>query len=555
MRLASFGRDRRGAVAIITALASVVIIGMAALAVDVGSIFLQSRQLQGVADLAAMAGANDLGNASDAVVATATMNNWRSGEVTAKTTVGTYRPAAGLIPADRFKPGGPTPNAVRVQLRAPAQIYFGRIFTGDKPVIITRNATAARPELASFQIGSRLAALRGGVANTLLSSLTGSSVTLTVMDYNALVSADVDLISYMGALQTHLHLEGASFDKALSAQITNRAALGVLADSLTSSGQAAAGGALRKIATAADERPADLGKLIDLGPYGDYDQLTDLKGAEVRVNALDIAEAMLALSQGGRQVKLDLGATVPGLADVDIWLGIGERPNQSPWLAVDDDGEITIRTAQMRLYVDTRIAPGGLGGAGVATVRLPVLIELASAEARLTDIDCAPPRAARSATFAVRPSLGRAAIADIDVSKLNDFKKKLDEDPATIVQAPLISATGKAGVDVGGHKWLPVKFTQAEIDARTIKTVETEDIVEATVASLVSDLDLKVTVAGLGLGLGKGPLTAALGSVLAAAAPALDDVLNSVTDLLGLHLGAADLRATGLRCKPAVLVS
>jgi uncharacterized membrane protein len=29
---------------------------------------------------------------------------------------------------------------------------------------------------------------------------------------------------------------------------------------------------------------------------------------------------------GGRQVKLDLGASVPGVTDLDVWLAIGERP-------------------------------------------------------------------------------------------------------------------------------------------------------------------------------------------------------------------------------------
>jgi uncharacterized membrane protein len=550
----SFLRDQRGAVAIVTAAAGVTVVGMTALAVDVGAIFLQSRQLQGIADLAAISGANELDNASSAVSTTTNLNAWRSGAIKAKTTVGTYRPAAGVAPTDRFSTGGPTPNAVRVKLEAPATVYFARIFTHKSYITISRTATAARPELASFEIGSRLAALRGGVANAALSALTGSSVSLTVMDYNALVTADVDLLGYMKALQTHAHLEGASFDKALAAEINNREALNVLADTLASGGNVSAAAALRKVATAANQDPAQLQKLFDLGPYGAFDRLNETGGSEVRVNALDIANALLMLSKEGRQVKLDVTAAAPGLASADAWLAIGERPNQSPWLAIDDDGGVTVRTAQARLYLETKIAPGLLGASGVANVRLPLLVELASAEARLSDIDCKSARAARSATLDVRPSLGRAAIADIDVTKLNDFKTTLTESPAVLAQILLIKIKGQAGVDIGGHQWQSVKFTQAEIDARTVRTVQTNDIAEATVTSLLGDLNVTISPLG-GLGLGKNAILAALSGVLSGATPAIDNVLIGITDILGLHLGEADVRVNGLRCKPAVLVS
>jgi uncharacterized membrane protein len=59
----------------------------------------------------------------------------------------------------------------------------------------------------------------------------------------------------------------------------------------------------------------------------------------------------------------------------------------------------------------------------------------------------------------------------------------------------------------------------------------------------------------LGLGIGQGPIGAALGSILGAAAAPLDDVLNSLTALIGVRLGEADVRMNGLRCRDAALVA
>ena len=49
---------------------------------------------------------------------------------------------------------------------------------------------------------------------------------------------------------------------------------------------------------------------------------------------MDLADAALSVANGGRQVQLNLGATVPGLASTTAWLAIGQRPSNSPWIAI-----------------------------------------------------------------------------------------------------------------------------------------------------------------------------------------------------------------------------
>jgi uncharacterized membrane protein len=544
-------RDERGTVAIIAALSLVAVIGFAALAVDVGAIFLQSRKLQGMADLAALSAARDLANASRAAEATVTANDW--GEpLQVKVTTGRYAPDRDLAATARFSESG-APNAAKVEIHGKAKLYFGQVITGRSTFDIVRRATAARADLASFSIGTRLASLQGGVVNQVLGGLTGSTVSLTVMDYNALVGAKVDLLSYAKALRTSLDLEAATFDDTLAADITTGQALRVIADQLTHDGHIDAGAAIRKIATAAGtSTPVDLSRVLSLGPYGAQDRVSEGRGTEIQIDAMDLANAILTAGAGGRQVKLDLGANVPGLADVDVWLAIGERPNHSPWLAVDHDGDVIVRTAQMRLYVEAK-ALGALGVLGLQPVKLPILVEAASGEAKVSAIDCPATAANQGVTLAVRPSLGQAVIGEIDTSKLNDFKHELTAKRATILDLALIKATGSARAQLGGDAWKPVRFSRADITAGAVKSVATDDLVQATVASLLGRLDLKVNV--LGLGLNAGVLTGALSNALAAMTPALDSLLNGLTDLLGVRLGEADVSVSGLRCRDAALVA
>ncbi|WP_204337686.1 hypothetical protein, partial [Klebsiella pneumoniae] len=67
-----------------------------------------------------------------------------------------------------------------------ADLFFGAAILGKPQIDISRTATAASAQLASFSIGTRLLSLQGGVANSLLSALTGSQINLSVMDYNQL---------------------------------------------------------------------------------------------------------------------------------------------------------------------------------------------------------------------------------------------------------------------------------------------------------------------------------------------------------------------------------
>ncbi len=554
-------RDRRGGVAILAAFSAGILMSVSALAVDLGSIFLQSRQLQGVADLAALQAANNLTNAQAAAQATVQANAWTGGIQTTVVT-GAYSANAAIPASQRFTAGGAAPNAAQVTLSAPAQLYFGGALLGRQTVTLTRTATAATAQVASFSIGSTLAGLQGGVANALLSGLTGSQVQLSVMSYQALAGANVDLLQYSQALQTSLNLQGASFNQVLAGQLTTGTALNQLAVTLNSEGQTQAAQAVQQIAVATNAgtlgtASLPLSQLINLGPYGQQDHADPATGASISVNALQLTNAMLELADGGHQVQLQLSSAVPGLAGINAWLAIGQRPSNSAWLAVDDDGQTVISTAQARLYIQAQLAPGSsvLSAAGVSLLNVPIYVQLASAQAKLSAIACPTASTPEQVTLTAAPSLGELALGQVDTTQLSNFTTPLTVSPANLVSLPLISVTGQAQVNIGGGDWQSVTFNQSQIQNLTMQTVSTTNITQATLTSLLANTNVSVSLAGLNLGLSGGAIPSAVQSSLSSAGGSLDSVLNALTSLLGVQLGEANLWVNGVRCNDAALVA
>ncbi|TIX39889.1 MAG: hypothetical protein E5V19_05605, partial [Mesorhizobium sp.] len=87
------------------------------------------------------------------------------------------------------------------------------------PVIGTEALASVTPQ-AMFSVGSRLLSVNGGILNSLLSGLLGTNISLSVMDYNALISADVNVLSFVDALAVQLQLTGVSYSDVLASKAT-----------------------------------------------------------------------------------------------------------------------------------------------------------------------------------------------------------------------------------------------------------------------------------------------------------------------------------------------
>lgn len=559
-------KDRSGHFALLTAITAPVSIVLAAVAVDTGSLYVEHRRAQSLADLAAISAASNLDKPGQAALGTLSANGVNAALLTGGVSgnhasvdrismvTGRYNNDPTLPPSERFVPGATSPNAARVTYRTIGTRYFGTSLIAPPEIIVS--GLAATSAEAAFSIGSRLASLEGGLVNQLLGQLLGSNITLSAMDYDALLSADVNLLSFLDALATELDLTAGSYSEVLDSKLTVGQIAKALSESegLTGSARAAAA----KLATQAGNTGASKLKLSSLIDIGEVASATiEQLGADVSV--MEIISLSAILAGNGKQVALDLGANVPGLLAASLDLAIGEPAQNSPWFRIGSGGEL-VRTAQTRLALTVEIGNGGsLAGLLGARIRIPLYLELAYGEARLKSVTCPTGRPdSVRVSIDARPGIANLYLAEVNRSKLGGFNNPVPRSKARLIQIPAVSVTGMANAEMSNIAYTPLTFSASDISAGKVKKVTTKDFVSSLTKSLFSSLslDVKVELGLLGLPLISLPnnVTNLLGNTIGAAAPAIDGLLNQVLALLGLSLGQAEIRVHGANCGRAVLV-
>ncbi|RVD20754.1 hypothetical protein EN742_37075, partial [Mesorhizobium sp. M4A.F.Ca.ET.020.02.1.1] len=186
-----------------------------------------------------------------------------------------------------------------------------------KPPVIGTPATASAQAEAAFSVGSRLASLNGGVVNALLGGLLGTDISLSVMDYSALASADIDVLSFTDALATELRLTGVSYSDVLASKATVGQIATAMADvpGLDRTSKLA----LQTMAAGATNMvKIPLSHLIDLGSVGSLGVGQKPAGLTVAASAMSMVTAAAALANGTNQVQVNLGATIPGLTSTTL---------------------------------------------------------------------------------------------------------------------------------------------------------------------------------------------------------------------------------------------
>jgi uncharacterized membrane protein len=544
-------RDRRGSIATTTAITFTVLVGFTALGVDVGNMFADRRKAQSTADLAAIAAVSDLVNADKAASDTVARNGYLN-NATFALEYGTYTPDATTAPASRFKTGdAASANAARITLTTVTPLYFSGLITGKDSFVIKTTATATRSAFASFAIGSRLASVNGGLLNQMLGGMLGTSLSLSAMDYQALLDTQIDMFGFMDALAGRLHLTAASYSSVLSSNAAITDVIGAMVDAgtkqygVTNAGVQALSGVAGSVAGITST--VKVGSLVDLGPY-DSLPVGDTPKATISTAAYDLLSATAQIANGQHQVQAALALNVPGIASASLKFAVGERSQGTSWITVGSEGA-SVHTAQTRLLLTVQVA----GSGAASLINLPIYIEVASATATLSKLQCGFPNVATStATLGVTPGVLDAWIGTVSDSQFNNFSTAPNPPAAALVNTALVKITGRAHASITNMSATPVTFSYSEIQQKTKKTVGTTDFSSALLRGLISDTQLDVSVLGLGLGLGG--LSSLVSATLSNATPAIDQVLNSALQTLGVGLGQADVWMLGVRCDGAVLV-
>ncbi len=563
--------DNSGNIALSAALVAPLVVLSLGLGIDYGYLTLQKREMQTVADLAAIVASSDLANmeatarkhlsANGLPMAIATSKGlidvngkpvtdqvaaMKSGILTL--TKGRYLPDPGLDVVERFIPNATPADAAQVTVEREGELHLAAMFS--TPPMLSATGTAASTKLAAFSVGSRLASLDGGVLNAVLGQLLGTSISLKVMDYRALAAADIDVQPFLKIVSTRLNLQAATYEDVLDADLAMPELLASMR--LVGGLSSAATSALKTIDTAV----ARNGKSIKLSQILNIDPKKEIKvdaGSNwaMKISALELLSAAAAISNGRNQIALDTLTGIPGIATARVELAIGEPPVETPPHKLGAPGT-AVRTAQTRLALTVEV--NGLAALAGLRIRIPLYVEVAYAEARLADVRCyggSPTNA--GVTLDAVPGIAEIAIGTVDPSALSAFGDKPRVQKARLIDSTLLRVDGIAHVETQNLQPQRLTFSPSEVASSAVKSVSTRDTLTSATQSLLKNLDLDIQILFLSLGSPK-LIQAALAETLGAVTPAIDTLLYNILLAVGVRVGEADVRVTGVNCLRPVLV-
>lgn len=567
-----FLRARGGNLATMAALVSPIFLAVAAFSVDTSSLFLERRQLQSMADFAAVAGAASLSQANDAVLRQLRANGLDpvlmtgaydpsvvNGKTDNKTRVwvekGNYFPDKSRAVEKRFVAGGTSPDAVRVRLARPGNLYFGQAFI-NRPALGATGMAATKAE-AAFSIGSRLLSLNTdqSVLNGLLGGLLGTTLNLKLVDYNALAATDINLLGFLDKLAPKVGLTAGTYNQLLNTDVSVGMLASVMAEVTTSNPAAKAALTLLGKNAGALNTKLPVGKLLGLGSIADA-SLGSSNNYNITANVLQMITAAAMLG-GNNQNKLGPGLSLPGVLTLKLDIAVGEPAQKTPFFTVGGVGAL-VRTAQIRLLLELEVGNNGIVSY-LANVHVPIFIDVASGEAELKSISCPQGPGSATVKLGVKPGVAGVYLGDTDIDLMKNFSKTPTVKKTAIAVVKLgpldiAELRGRVELPLGNPKQEIVTFTPADIAAKRIKTVGTNQLVGSLFVGLVKGLDLEVVLIGLlPLPLPLSGLTQLLGTLLTPLGPVVDGLLFGVLDMLGVKIGQADVQVTGVLCQRAAL--
>jgi len=568
--------NESGAVAIMTALFLVIVVGVAALAVDLGMQRVGKRDMQALSDVVALDMARQL-DGSTAVVLTSS-SSWASkfSESRARNTssigsspvvtleVGTLDAATRAF---TVVPNGSAtvPNAVRVTASTSISFAF---HPGTGGVIASSIASSVKS--ACYSVGSYAARFRTS-DSALLNALKGG-----MDDFLHLPNGSVDVVSYQGLANASVSLQEIAANTAAgttSSLLSNSISVGNLIQAMvTALGRQSppnmvAISALNKVLTgqATMSTPVLMRDFIEMSP-------NDSAALATKFSVLDIVTGAILTSDGNHFVNIpNLQAQVPGVGNprAESSLIIIENPHQVCGVV---GGPETATTAQVNghIFFDFSVSsinqvPGISGVVQTPKANVDVTVALAHATGRLTlpeptckagtaldpDTENVQVTTALS-TFSAASTLHFSAKITVPLTiGLLTVPTQLDVtfDQEATASLPLPAASSTAPLRVPPNDTTPYSTgSSAVLGHFTISSVATNVNVSTTVAGLsLSELNTAATAA---LNVAGGPaadlaVNASLTTPLNQLVDNVNALMTPIRSLLGLQVAGADVLAIG----------
>ena len=458
-KLRAFLSATRGALAVQFAIVFGAAAMFVAVVANLSLTYLEKRKLQSAADLAALELLSSGPVTPERVRNILLSKGFDLTDVTIGVSQGNYDPSRPSSDYNRYQADATPTNAVRVDVSLPVRerLASGWLQNDNR---LDLSAVARMQSSASVAMGSRLLRLEDGLSGQLLSALVGYDGAIRAMDYEQLLSVDVELLQALDALNTDLGLTALNYQDVLDSEVS----LGAVSSAL----QVARTDGLTlpafSVAPEVSSRLVTLNELINHAQFAYMPTDTNDIAEPIMINGGQLLMASAALADSDNQIGLDLDIAGSLAA---LQLRIGETAQLMRW---DLSGSLdsTVETAQTRLRLS--LLDGGLlGGIGIE-------VRLAEASGRVADIVCSNRTVQRvevqvtTSPSTVTVDLGRLGQLQLDLSNSevqtvsfsaeeigNGTVKQarsglsVDVNDAPLLYRPLVRAVDSLLVDLGLH--------------------------------------------------------------------------------------------------------
>ncbi|GGA01850.1 TadG family pilus assembly protein [Dyella caseinilytica] len=425
------------------------LIGMLGL-VEVGYLYWAKRDTQKVADLASLAGAQQLQDCSaantgnSAALGNATSENGFSG--TLNIACGTWSAAATTGNADGFtaSAAGATPSAVKVVASRPVTPFFA--FTSALPNVSAEAVATNTNPTAVFSIGTTLVGVNG--AAPLEQFLAGIGINpggTSLVGYQGLANVYITpsgLLQQLGVtVPTNLSVGG--LNTLLAAQTNVQTLANVLNAIVVVGNQQALTSANVSLLSTIDAAVGNIPLNVTLGssgstPSGLFAQIIGPDSSvndalNAQVNALQLLETAIGVATTGHAINAQsLNLSLPSTSNPLITLTSAASVIEPPSIGIGGVGT-TAYTAQIRIFLDITTPNNGfslLGGAINLDLNLPIAIDVANAQAELTSLcNTTSGSGTSEATIAVTSSVLKMCVGNLTQANAFSTTESCDQIP------------------------------------------------------------------------------------------------------------------------------
>lgn len=524
MRAARTRSCQRGAVGLYAALVLLLTLLFAVLAVDSARLWMSKRQLQKVADIAAIEASRGLAcnatlaNVTARAQAAAARNGFGAdiGAFPNRVETGTVTTVNGRR---QFISDG-TAGAVHVVAtqNVPASLIAGGLFNEDVEIHAEAVSLPDIP-VAAFAIGSTAATMdttESSLMNALLGGMLGTPINLSLVSYQGLANTDITIAKLMrahgGALDINEFLNmDFRTDEALrlistALGLQDDLAPGVLNDTVYLANSVAGNTTLR------------LGQVLHVNE--DVQQAA----VDASVNLLSLLSTILMLSNGQHAIALPLDLNVLGLASASAYVTVIEAPRIAIGPPADDHGSACTYASSAQVRVDVT---AGVNLAPLAEITLALSLEAARADAALQAIE--PGSSSTDLAFNASSSLvtlnrDGQAVADIRLLSIIPLLPSLAKINLNVQPNPVTTSTTTVSIPRPVDAHLPLMVTSINVGSSGLESVFSQQ----------SSLKLSV----LGLGVFDGILNNTVRPLLVQISRSL---LDPLLRLLGIRLNGTDI--------------